>query len=41
MKADPNGALGIVLQSLVDVGLPIALGVALLALSIAIGRNFK
>lgn len=41
MRADPNGTLAIVLQSLADVGLPIALGIALVVIAAHIGRKFK
>lgn len=41
MRADPNGTLAIVLQSLADASLPIILGLALLVIAASIGRKFK
>lgn len=41
MRADPNGPLALVLQSIADVALPMGLGIALLALATALIRKFK
>lgn len=41
MKADPNGTLAIVIQSLADIGWPIILGIALCVIAGTIGRKVK